>query len=201
MTRKATVRPVDAAGLVLLRDGAHGLEVLLGRRHARAGFLPDIYVFPGGRVEPADGAGPALGLAPTVAAELSRATRRPAEAFVRAALRETAEETGLTLAGEALASIDFVCRAITPTYSRRRYNTRFLLADGAFAQGQLGGDGELEDLAWRPVAALEGLAIVDVTAFVLKEAIARRLGKRPPGTEPAVRYSYVGDTARLFRRP
>ena len=200
MTRKASVRPVDAAGLVLLRDGKQGLEVLLGRRHARAGFLPDIYVFPGGRVEPADGAGPALGLAPTVAAELSRATRKPAEAFVRAALRETAEETGLTLARAALAGIHFICRAITPTYSRRRYNTRFLMADGAFAEGQLGGDGELEDLAWRPVAALEGLAIVDVTAFVLKEAVARRLSRRPPGAEPAVRFSYVGDTARVFRR-
>jgi 8-oxo-dGTP pyrophosphatase MutT (NUDIX family) len=201
MTRKAAVRPVDAAGLVLLREARHGLEVLLGRRHARAGFLPDIYVFPGGRVEAADSAGPALGLAPAVAAELSRATRKPADAFLRAALRETAEETGLTIAGEALPTIDFVCRAITPTYSRRRYNTRFLVADGAFAQGRLGGDGELEDLAWRPVAALEGLAIVDVTAFVLAEAVARRSRKLPPGTEPAVRFSYVGDRARVLRRP
>ena len=56
-------------------------------------------------------------------------------------------------------------------------------------------------MAWRPVAALEGLAIVDVTAFVLGEAVARRLRKLPPGVEPAVRYSYVGETARVFRRP
>jgi len=201
MTRKVAVRPVDAAGLVLLREARGGLEVLLGRRHARAGFLPDIYVFPGGRVEPADAAGPALGLVPAVAAELARATRKPAEAFVRAALRETAEETGLRLAGEALASVDFVCRAITPTYSRRRYNTRFLMADGAHAYGQLGGDGELEDLAWRSVTALDGLAIVDVTAFVLAEAIARRLRRLQPGAEPAVRFSYVRDEARVFRRP
>lgn len=201
MTRKAAVRPVDAAGLVLLRQTKRGLEVLLGRRHARAGFLPGIYVFPGGRVEPMDCAGPALGLAPAVAAGLARATRKPAEAFVRAALRETAEETGLTLAGEALASVDFVCRAITPTYSRRRYNTRFLMADGAFVRGRLGGDGELEDLAWRPVTALDGLAIVDVTAFVLAEAIARRQRGLPPGVEPAVRFSYVGDASRVFRRP
>lgn len=201
MTGKTAVRPIDAAGLVLLRESGRGFEVLLGRRHAKAGFLPDIYVFPGGRVEPADDAGPALPLAPAVAAGLARATRKPAEAFLRAALRETAEETGLTLACEAVASVDFVCRAITPTYSRRRYNTRFLMADGAFAQGRLSGDGELEDLAWRPVTALDDLPIVDVTAFVLAEAIARRLRKLAPGAEPAVRFSYVGDTARVFRRP
>jgi len=201
MTSKTAVRPVDAAGLVLLRESRRGFEVLLGRRHAKAGFLPDIYVFPGGRVEAADGAGPSLRLAPAVAAELARATGKPAEAFVRAALRETAEETGLALAGEAMATVDFVCRAITPTYSRRRYNTRFLMADGAYAEGQLSGDGELEDLAWRSVTALDGLPIVDVTAFVLAEAIARRLRKLPPGAEPAVRFSYVGDTARIFRRP
>ena len=134
---------------------------------------------------------------------LSRATRRPAEAFVRAALRETTEETGLALAGEALASIDFVCKAITPAYSRRRYNTRFLMADGAFARGRFRRRRRAGGLALAhgPVAALEGLAIVDVTAFVLDEAVARHLRKLPPGVEPAVRYSYVGDTARVFRRP
>jgi len=38
----AIPRPVDAAGLVLLRGERDDPEVLLGRRHARAGFLPDI---------------------------------------------------------------------------------------------------------------------------------------------------------------
>jgi 8-oxo-dGTP pyrophosphatase MutT (NUDIX family) len=141
-------RPVDAAGLVLLRGGRDDPEVLLGRRHARAGFLPDIYVFPGGRVEPGDGRGRPLPLAPPVAAGLAWASRRPAAAFVRAALRETAEESGLSLPPEAVEGIDFICRAITPTRSHRRYNTRFLLADGAACQGALAGDGELEDLGW-----------------------------------------------------
>src|SRR3954469_2939386 len=97
------VKPVDAAGLVLIRAGSKGApEILLGRRHRRAGFLPDIYVVPGGRVDPGDHApsGFAESLHPAVAAALSSGgTRRPALAFPRAALRETHEETGLLVGG------------------------------------------------------------------------------------------------------
>jgi 8-oxo-dGTP pyrophosphatase MutT (NUDIX family) len=48
------VRPIDAAGLVLLRGAPDAPEVLMGRRHKRASFLPDIYVFPGGRLDESD---------------------------------------------------------------------------------------------------------------------------------------------------
>jgi 8-oxo-dGTP pyrophosphatase MutT (NUDIX family) len=197
----AIVRPVDAAGLVLLRRGPGGLEVLLGRRHARAGFLPDIYVFPGGRVEPADAQGAPLPLAAAVAADLARGGRRAPSALLKAALRETAEETGLELPAAAIPRIDFVCRAITPPGSHRRYNTRFFLAEGADCQGQLSGDGELEDLGWRPMAEVGRLNIVDVTAFVLEEAVARRERGLGPGAVPAPRLTYLGDTMRVFRRP
>ena len=191
-----TVKPVDAAGLVLLRQGTAGLEVLLGRRHARAGFLPDIYVFPGGRVERYDALGEALPLAPGVAAALARATRRQPSTFLRAALRETAEETGLTVPEAAAAHVDFVCRAITPTRSHRRYNTRFFLADGTNAIGELAGNGELEDLCWWPLAALSRLAIVDVTEFVLTEALRRWRQRIPIGSEPARLFCYRGECAR-----
>jgi 8-oxo-dGTP pyrophosphatase MutT (NUDIX family) len=194
-------RPVDAAGLVLLRGGRNDPEVLLGRRHARAGFLPDIYVFPGGRVEPGDGRGRPLLLAPPVAAGLAWASRRPAAAFVRAALRETAEESGLSLPPEAVEGIDFICRAITPTRSHRRYNTRFLLADGAACQGALAGDGELEDLGWHRHSEVGRLKLVDVTNFVLEEAVRRWRLALCPGAEPAVRYSYAGGRVRILRRP
>ncbi|WP_395020660.1 hypothetical protein [Dongia sp.] len=219
------VKPVDAAGLVLIRAGARGEpEILLGRRHRNAGFLPDIYVVPGGRVdaEDHDSSGFAEALHPAVAASLlSGGSRRPALAFPRAALRETLEETGL-LVGETgmaedaagipvwqayraagiapdFASIDFICRAITPVTSHRRYNTRFFLADGAQAVGSVNSNGELEDLAWRPVSALSALNIVDVTEYVLKEALRRWQARSPTGAEPPKLLNYRNDIMTLSR--
>ena len=48
------VEPRPAATVVLLRQGRHGQEVLLGRRPASMAFAPDVHVFPGGRVDPTD---------------------------------------------------------------------------------------------------------------------------------------------------
>ena len=48
--------PMPAATVILLRDGAISPEVLMIERHARSAFLPDMYVFPGGRIEPQDAA-------------------------------------------------------------------------------------------------------------------------------------------------
>ena len=42
---------VDAATIVLLRDGAAGLEALLMRRPDSMAFAPGMHVFPGGRVD------------------------------------------------------------------------------------------------------------------------------------------------------
>lgn len=200
MTPERPVRPADAAGLVLIRAASRGQpEILLGRRHAKAGFLPDVFVFPGGRVEPGDRrpSGSTEPLSPRVrdALRIGAGTTDPL-VFARCALRETHEETGLIVgvppsAAEphwhgptwepyrsqgmrpAFEAMDFVLRAITPTNMPRRYNTRFFLADGALAHGSIGGDGELEDLAWWPLSAIDDLPLVDVTQAVLREALAR----------------------------
>jgi len=219
---RQVARPVDAAGLVLIRRGRDGPEILLGRRHGRAGFLPDIYVAPGGRVDHGDGtcSGFSEDLHPGVSAQLAVGSNgRSPLAFARAAIRETYEETGLLVAadGEPPATpgpdriwqaygasgcrpgfdtLDFLCRAITPSYSKRRYNTRFFLSDGANARGELAGNGELEDLKWWPVAELPRLAIVDVTEFVLTEALRRWQERIPIGREPARLFCYRGDCAR-----
>jgi 8-oxo-dGTP pyrophosphatase MutT (NUDIX family) len=49
-----TQPPRDAATVVLLRDGAHGLEVFLVKRHGLSDVLGGAYVFPGGKLDAAD---------------------------------------------------------------------------------------------------------------------------------------------------
>src|SRR5262249_12025753 len=131
--------------------------------------------------------------------------RRPPIAFMRAALRELHEETGLILGGSGggkaseaavwqayaragsapdFAALDFVLRAITPVASRRRYNTRFFLGDGSHAIGDVAGDGELLDLRWWKVAELDRLNIVDVTWALIRLALARWRNRVPVGKEP-----------------
>jgi 8-oxo-dGTP pyrophosphatase MutT (NUDIX family) len=96
----APARP--AATIVLLRDGDHGLEVLLLRRNRSSGFVPGAYVFPGGRVDAADAEHAVLarteGLTPAHAEarlELPADAEPPAIAYYLAALREAFEETGI----------------------------------------------------------------------------------------------------------
>jgi len=97
----APARP--AATVVLLRDAAGGVEVLLLRRHRRSGFAADAWVFPGGVVDARDRSGEAAdrmdGPSPE---EWARRLGMddPAEAlgYVAAAIREAFEETGILLA-------------------------------------------------------------------------------------------------------
>jgi 8-oxo-dGTP pyrophosphatase MutT (NUDIX family) len=43
-----------AATILILRDGPHGLEVLMVERHANIGFAGGALVWPGGKIDPAD---------------------------------------------------------------------------------------------------------------------------------------------------
>ena len=220
MTR--VVRPVDAAGLILLRGRRDAPEILLGRRHSKTAFLPDIYVVPGGRVDPGDHmpSGFRERLHPAVAKALHTG-RRPPLSFLRAALRELHEETGLILPGDGsgkpgdiavwqaygqagstpdFGALDFVLRAITPVGSHRRYNTRFFLGDGGTAVGALQSNGELLDLRWRKLAELDRLNIVDVTWALIRLALARWQARVPVGGEPAKLLVYRSDSM-VLRTP
>jgi len=97
--------------------------------------------------------------------------------------------------------LDFICRAITPTYSKRRYNTRFFLANGELAHGELGGSGELLDLGWRGLDQLRTLGLVDVTQFVMREALRRWRAGLKPGREPSRLFCYKGQVARCRNGP
>lgn len=94
--------PHPSATIVLLREGRDGPEVLLLRRNRATGFVPGAYVFPGGRVDAADGQEALVrcwdGLTPdraTARLGLAPDASPPAIAYYGAALREAVEETGL----------------------------------------------------------------------------------------------------------
>jgi 8-oxo-dGTP pyrophosphatase MutT (NUDIX family) len=96
------VRPKDAATLILVDRAGRVPKVLLGKRHHGHKFMPGKFVFPGGRVDPADRRMPAARpLDPSTEAHLMKRLQRPsvekARAFALAAIRETFEETGLLL--------------------------------------------------------------------------------------------------------
>ncbi len=88
----APIRP--AATVLLLRDGAQGVEVLMTRRSLTASFAPGAYVFPGGGVDAAD------------AQAHRHASRRHGQSDLHltqaiAAIRESFEELGVLLARRA----------------------------------------------------------------------------------------------------
>jgi 8-oxo-dGTP pyrophosphatase MutT (NUDIX family) len=191
--RAAVVRPRDAASLILLRGEGSALEVLAGRRPLNVKFMPGVYVFPGGAIDPPDRIAWSI---ETGTEALGSKLACPA----RAALRETWEEAGVLIgrpgglptASPARAPIEraylerglvaamdlltYVGRAITPSHSFRRFNTRFFLGDGNDVHGEPAASEELEDVAWHPVGHDAFTSFRDVTRFMLARAIALRGG-------------------------
>lgn len=171
MSRPAV--PQDAGSLVLVRRGPGGPEILLGRRAGKHRFLPNVYAFPGGRVDLSD-----RSEKPVNTLNMLSPALHP---MAVAAVRETWEETGIPLgqleAGRLrpdLTGLHYLCRAITPAESPIRFHARFFLRDVTGMQLSLGGSGELLDLAFRPLEAAPRLPLADITEFVL--GMVGRLG-------------------------
>src|SRR4029079_13762353 len=93
------MRPRDAATLILVRMKGRTPEVLMVCRDAHSAFMPNRYVFPGGRVDKADAHVPiATPLDRHVKARLLEAASvQRAQDIGVAAVREAFEETGLLL--------------------------------------------------------------------------------------------------------
>ena len=196
------IRPIrDASTIVLIRDGdSDNPQVLMGMRGAAAAFMPSKYVFPGGAVDPNDGA---IALTPAVPAhERALLSNRPVtaappspEAMIAAAIRELWEEAGQILGvpgdwdgevpddwadfakagllptGDAL---QFIFRAVTPPGRTRRFDARFFLARCE----SLATDpddfsracDELSHLHWIALSEARTLDLPFVTEVVLAEA-------------------------------
>ncbi len=207
--RPRPVRPKDSASMLVLRRGPRGIEALMGRRGRKAVFN-DVWVFPGGKVDRADRAAvPATDLDAELRRRLSSDPAR-GRVFALAAVRETFEETGLVLgapgdpgggAGESwarmralglapdLAKLGYVGHAITPASRAVRFNARFFSAWADDLSGELGGSGELEDLAFLPARDALDLPLVDVTKFMLEETLRREAAGFPaPAAYPFFGY-------------
>src|SRR6266567_9316017 len=77
--------PRDAATIMLIDRAGPQPKVLLGRRHASHKFMPGKFVFPGGRVDPADGLMPAARpLDPAAQDRLMKRIARPSPAKAHA---------------------------------------------------------------------------------------------------------------------
>ncbi len=184
-------RPRDAATLIIYRERTGGIEVLMGERHARHRFMPNRYVFPGGRIDPRDSrVRCAAPLAPATAAQLERRlSPARARATAVAAVRETFEETGLIIGGPdpapdrppprgwegffgagfapALDSISYIGRAVTPPIRPVRFNARFFIVAHDRVAGEVRGSGELLGLAWFSVEEALTLELAQITRRVL----------------------------------
>ncbi len=100
------VTPKDAATIVVVRDGASGIEAFLMRRQTTMAFAAGFYVFPGGGVHPSDHEDvPWVGPDAEEWGSRWRCDPQLARALVVAAVRETFEETGVLLAGPDASTV------------------------------------------------------------------------------------------------
>ena len=196
------VRPKDAATLIVYRQCRDVVKVLMGKRHIKHKFLPERYVFPGGRVEPQDSrVRSATPIRQDVAELLTRrATPARARAIAAAAVRETFEEAGLIIGkpdpephrpapanwraffdtgmAPCFENLTYVARAITPPWRPMRFNARFFMVDHKHVAGELGGDGELLDLTYVPIKETGALELPLITTRVLE--MVEDFARRPP---------------------
>jgi 8-oxo-dGTP pyrophosphatase MutT (NUDIX family) len=179
-------RPKDAASLLLVDRQEKTPRVLVGKRGKGHAFMPAMYVFPGGRRDPADNktalAHPLHG---AVTEQLLRRTiaqfgESAARGLAVAAAREMMEEAHLSLtpANDAanlcpdVSHFRFLARAITPPGMPRRFDTRFFAcftdevdADPASVRDS----DELQDLTWLPIDRHEEYPLPGITKVVLTD--------------------------------
>ena len=130
-----TEAPRPSATVVLLRDDRQrGLEVFLLRRHMASAVLGGAYVFPGGKLDEEDGAADQLAAhaahAPTWLTRLAEPDllAHQAVGLYVAAVREVAEECGITLQPSQLIPWSRWITPQQPSITNRRFDTRFFLA-------------------------------------------------------------------------
>ena len=210
---KTAPRPKLAATILLVRGKPGKEEILVGLRSKKHDFMPNVYVFPGGRVDGSDSRVQSDDkLNPRTHDILTAAMSAPrARACVLAAIRETFEETGFIL-GEPgktapyggkheswrdfakaglspdLSEIHVIGRAVTPPYRPKRFDTWFFmtrLSDEQASRPFRDSD-ELLDTQWVPLQAATELKMHAITEMMV-DVLIEHLGRKTP--LPQVPYS------------
>lgn len=146
MDAPATPRP--AATVVLLRRGGRhsdrGLEILMMRRGSEARFMPGVWVFPGGAVDPED----------REAAAAADSGVEPDELAHRiCGAREVGEESAVGIAAGDLLPWS---RWVTPEVVPIRFDTRFYVALAPAHCKPVPDEAEVDMARWiHPAAGLE----------------------------------------------
>ncbi|MGJ8544815.1 MAG: NUDIX hydrolase [Sulfitobacter sp.] len=214
----------NAATVIVIRDRLTAPQILMGQRGAKAVFMPNKFVFPGGAVDAGDAHVPLASPLPELCAARLTEDADPslATALAVAAIRELWEETGLILGAPGAWSsapppdwaefaatghlpcaqgLQFVFRALTPPGRTRRFDARFFLVDADAIAGDLDdfstAQDELSHLQWVPLAKARSFDMPFITEVVLAEVEARAADPAPPISVPFFKNS---DEESLFLR-
>ena len=213
----------NAATVIVLRDRFTTPRILMGQRGAKAAFMPNKFVFPGGAVDAGDHSVPLASplMAPNDTRLAEDGDTGLVPALAAAAIRELFEETGQILGQNATwpdappdwaqfaatghrphaAPLQFVFRALTPPGRPRRFDARFFLIDADdlssepddFSQAS----DELSHLQWVALDDVRGFDMPFITEVVLAEIAARVTDLTPPASVP---YFKNSDEESLFLR-
>ena len=191
-------KPRDASSLVILKKTNSEVKVLLGKRSNKTRFMPGAWVFPGGVVDKSDyKIKITTSINPKIISRLIVSNNfNNANALALAAIRETAEETGLFLGKPSkninnnlneenginimgkvglipdLSKLSYLGRAITPTFSPIRFHARFFLADAKHLYGKIKTTNELVEIDWITLKKATKLPMADVTEFMINELLS-----------------------------
>lgn len=213
----------NAATVIVLRDRTTKPRILMGQRGAKAVFMPNKFVFPGGAVDAGD-ADVTLGTAlPDLChARLKEDSADISNTLAVAAIRELFEETGQILGHKetwkgdvpvdwkdfaasghtpSAAGLQFVFRALTPPGRPRRFDARFFLVDATELTTDpddfSAASDELSHLQWVELDKARAFDMPFITEVVLSEIQARAADRTAPDSVP---YFRNNDEESLFLR-
>ncbi len=223
--RKAP-RPKLASTIVLLRKTGGQAQIFMGKRSKRHDFMPDVYVFPGGRVDRADSYAPAFDEPDNRSIQILQNVmpKVRARACIMAAIRETFEETSIILGiktnniprspkdpswqkflGMAylpkIGDIELFGRAITPPFRDKRFDTWFFLKrmNAEEACCDFGTSAELVETGWFSFDEITQLPTHRATDMMIEQLKIYLDYDNPP---PDIFFSHVvGQKFRFQRFP